>query len=149
MEGVLSVGFALPPTETLTQHLPSIMPQHLPHRLLPSLRNCWPIGDRWIQNHLCSYYRTDCIPKLCTNIKRLYRLACWTNYIDRPLAFGVFVSSTLTPFPFILAARGSRLRFWTRAFIAFKFFLCCISRLTSAITSSCRRLLHGPYNSAT
>ena len=28
--------------------------QQLPHRLLPSLRNYWPIGDRWIQNHLCS-----------------------------------------------------------------------------------------------
>ena len=28
--------------------------QQLPHCLLPSLRNYWPIRDRWIQNHLCS-----------------------------------------------------------------------------------------------
>ena len=126
------------------------LPQHLPHRLLPSLRNYWPIGDRWIQNHLCPYYRTDCVPKLCADLWRLYGLACSTNYVDHPLAFGVFVSSTLTPFPFILAARGSCLRFRTRAFIAFKFFLCCVCTLASTSTSSCRSILHGTYpNSST
>ena len=137
---ILSVEFTLPPAETLTQHLPSIipdpilssswqnkgLPQHLPHRLLHSLKNCWPIGDRWIQNHLCPYYGTDCVPKLCADLWRLYGLACCTNYVDHPLAFGVFVSSTLTLFSFILVARGSSLRFRTRAFIAFKFFLCCV-----------------------
>jgi hypothetical protein len=40
------------------------------------------------------------------------------------LAFRVLVSSSLTSFPFVLAARGCSFRFWTRAFVAFYFFLC-------------------------
>jgi len=42
------------------------------------------------------------------------------------------------------------LRFRTRAFIAFKFFLCCVCTLASTSTSSCRSILHGTYpNSST
>jgi hypothetical protein len=58
------------------------------------------------------------------------------------------VSSTLTLFPFVLAARGCSLRFKTRAFIVFKFFLCWAWRSASAFTPSCRSLLNGSYDSA-
>ena len=79
-------------------------------------------------------------------------LQSWLACLQKinPLAFGVFVSSMLTPFPFILAARGSSLRFGTRAFIAFNFFLYCVCTLASTSTSSCRSILHGTYtNSST
>jgi hypothetical protein len=128
------IQFALPPTESFTQHLQSIMlylfstfsgqnksfAQQLPHRFFPPLRNQGPTGDRWIQNHLCSDNSTDSIPKLCYNLQRIYGLlSCRANCIDSPLPFGVLVSSSLTPFPCVLTVRGCTRRIRTQAFIVF------------------------------
>jgi hypothetical protein len=64
------------------------------------------------------------------------------NCADRPLAYGVLFSSSLTLFPFALAATGHSLRFWTRAIIAFKFFLYVAWVSVSAFNPSCRSRLH-------
>jgi hypothetical protein len=151
--GHTGYSFALPPAESFTQHLQSIMlylfstssgqnknsAQQLPHRFFPPLMNQGPIGDRWIQNQLCSDYSTNSIPKLCYNLQRIYGLSCRANCIDSALPFGVLVSSSLTPFPFILAVRGCTCRIGIRAFIVF---LCGARGFASALTPSCRSCLH-------
>jgi hypothetical protein len=55
------------------------------------------------------------------------------------LSFEVLVSSSLTPFPFVLAVRGCTCRIGTRAFI---FFLCWARGLASALTPSYWSCLH-------
>ena len=106
------IQFTLPLAECFTQHLQSITPnlfssssgqnkcsaQQLPHRFFSPLRNQGPTWDRWIQNHLCPYYSTDSIPKLCNNLRKFYRLSCRANCINSKLRFGVLVSALLTRF---------------------------------------------------
>jgi len=113
--------------------------QQLPHRFFSPLRNKGPTWDRWIQNHLCPYYSTDSIPKLCNNLRRFYGLSCHANYINSKLSFGVLVSASLTLFPFVLYVRGCTCRFGARAFIVF---LCGARGLASVLTPSYPRL-HG------
>ena len=115
-----------------------------PHRFFSPLRNQGPTGDCWIQNHLCSDYITDSIPKHCYNLRRIYGLSCRANCINRQLPFGVLVSSSLTPFPFVLSVRGCTCRIETRAFIVF---LYGARGSALALTPSCR-CLHGSYDSA-
>ena len=127
------IQFTLPLAECFTQHLKSITPnlfssssgqnkssaQQLPHHFFSPIRNKGPTWDRWIQNHLCPYYSTDSISKLCNNLRRFYGLSCRANYINSKLPFGVLVSASLTPFPFVLYVRGGTCRIGSRAFIVF------------------------------